>query len=108
MPERGLDAVKSLGRLLKRRKVEKPLSEPARRLKALLGSLSLELRALEAFDEREHVNHHCDQLEVEVVEEIESFVEQMNAIRAGYLEQIGAYRTELLDRCSAGSSDREV
>ena len=66
MPDRGLPDDTCVKRMLKRRRLEKPFSEEAKKLKSKLASVQEQMRSIKAFNANGHINFYCDQLELEV------------------------------------------
>ena len=104
MPHEGFMDNRSLRRILKRNKIEKPLIEEAKTLKRLVESLPGQLSDLESFDDRDYIHEYCDQLEVEIIEEIDSLVKLLNDIQKDLLEQAREYRKQCLDSLSTRTS----
>ena len=106
MSEDGFIDNRSLSRMLKRQKIDKPLTEEAAKLKRMVNALEAQVRGLQSFDEQDYIHHHCDQLEVEVIEEINSLVKQLNEIEEDLLKQIREYRKRCLDAMTTRSTKR--
>ena len=97
MPKKGLADNKSVLKMLKSTKMEKPLSEQATTLKSALKSIESQIEAIRAFNGADHVNHHCDQLEIQVQDAIESAAKRLSQVEEDLLKQINEYRQRCLD-----------
>ena len=108
MPKKGLPEIKSLKRMIKRRRLEKSLSDEAKMLKSIIASFPDQIQAVKDFDERELINHHCDQLEIQVSEEIDSVMRRLNELKESALERIDEYRSVCLSSWATRSGDASM
>ena len=61
MPERGLPENTCDKRILKRRRIEKPLSAEAKKLKERLATVQDQIKSIKSFDAQDHINVYCGQ-----------------------------------------------
>ena len=87
LPGNGFPVCKQLVGLL-RHSAEKPLSEQAKKLKLLIENVQEDLARLEAFDPKDHIEHHCLQLEHEVSQTAASAVKHINVPQSGHLPRL--------------------
>ena len=66
-------------------------------LKSLMNDLGEKLRKIETFDQSEQINIYCDDLEIQVMEQIESTINHLNQIEKELLAEISGYRLRLLN-----------
>ena len=97
MPINGLPNVKGLAHIAKRPRIEKPLSEEARKLKEKLPIVRAQLKALKSFDARTHVNKHCDNVEKKIKETCESLTNHIRKIEQDLLKELDEYRQTRLE-----------
>ena len=97
MPKSGFTDNRGLLKLLKKKMVEKPLSEPGKLLKSQLTVVKETLNAVKCFDGPEQVNLHCDQLESDVLVACESAINYFTTIQKELMKEIGEYRKKCLD-----------
>lgn len=95
-PKEGLADVKSIMELLKLKPENKPASVVNERLSNQVEDIRERIKQLKSFDAKEEINLYCDQLEKDVIEETESFINQSNLRREEMLKEINEYRHKLL------------
>ena len=97
MPQEGLPDSKVIGRMLKRRRIEKPLTEHEKRLKSELATVKDKLETLQSFDRTECIQAHCDELEFQVLDAFESTFKRLQEMEQDLTKEIQSYRAKLLE-----------
>ena len=96
LPESGYPNCKQLPRPF-----DKALPPQAKELQALIKNIQQELTKLEKFDAREHIERHCERLELEVGEAADWAVKYIDKTEKDLLSQIKKYRQRCLDALAA-------
>lgn len=78
--------------------MERPLNEHGQALKSAVQQIQVQLADLESFDERDQINLHCDLLELDVGEAVQSAISHIEKIEKDLLAKIRQYRDKLLDQ----------
>ena len=97
MPAEGLTEAKSLSRMLKKRKLDKPLTNEAKKLKSELVDVQKQLSALKSFEPRQHVEDYCDRLEKSVIGSVGCLILNFNLIKEQLKKEINEYRQQCLE-----------
>ena len=76
-------------------------------LKSLIADVAEKLTRVKTFDQSEEVNLYCDDLELQVMERVESAIKHLNDMEKELLAEIDGYRNRLLNSL-ARSVQRQV
>ena len=94
--------------MIKKRRIEKPLTDHEKRLKSELVSIKDKLDSLKTFDRAEHVNSYCDQLEFQVLDAFESAYKHLQETEQELQKEIQVYRDKCLGVCVSRSFAQPV
>ena len=81
-----------------------PISEQATALSAQIAQLIRKLDDLKQFNAQELINNSCDQLELDVIEAVESAHKRINDLEKEWMEEIKDYREKCLSSWSPAST----
>ena len=96
MPQDGLSDSKLAIHIVKQRKFERPLSDQAKVLKTQIAEVIRELEDLKSFNPQDIINNRCDQLEIDLIEAVESARKHIDKIEDSWLKELKNYREKCL------------
>ena len=97
MPTGGLTDVKTIMKALQLKPDAKALSKQEIQLRQGIQDVHEKLNRLKQFDHKDAINAYCDDLQLEVMETVESVVKQADQIGNDMIKTINQYRQDLLD-----------
>ena len=96
MPSCGLTDVKSIMKALQLKPEEKGLTKQEAKLRTSIQEVHEKLSRLKQFDQKDAINTYCDELQLEVMETVESVVKQADQNGKELIKTINEYRQDLL------------
>ena len=107
LPQNGLADCKQLLDLL-RQSIKKPVPPQANELRTLIGNIQEQLIRIKAFDSKEHIEQHCQGLEIKISDAAESAIQHIHEIETELLTQANQYRQRCLDALETRSPNGQL